>query len=214
MAAASLVERDLTFAYQPGRAVFSHVDADFPAGSVTAVTGPSGAGKSTLLYVLALMMRPTGGTVLLDGTRVDDRSDAARADLRAQHFGFVFQDGLLDPARTILDNTLETSLYRGADRRAEAGRALELLEQFGVAESPHRRPGQISGGQAQRVALCRALLGRPTVLVADEPTGNLDAASGRVVMDALRTHAEHSAVIVATHDAGVIERCDAVVRVA
>lgn len=209
-----LSTRALGFSYRPGAPLLDGLDLSFPGGSVTAITGASGSGKSTLLHVLGLMVRPTRGEVVLDGERVDAGSDADRADLRADVYGFVFQDALLDATRTTLDNALETSLYRGARRFEERMRAMALLEQFGVSERALHRPGQISGGQAQRIALCRALLGNPAVLLADEPTGNLDAGSGRVVVDALRDHARTGAiVIVATHDPRVVDQCDHVVEI-
>lgn len=146
---------------------------------------------------------------------MDDRPDAERADLRARNFGFVFQDAVLDPTRTVLDNTLETSLYRRVSRQDDMPRAWALLKRFGVAERARHLPGQISGGQAQRIALCRALLGEPRILLADEPTGNLDAVSGDVVVAALTEHARGGGtVVLATHDRRIARQCDQVLEVA
>ena len=173
----------------------------FDAASLTAVTGPSGSGKSTLMYILALMLTPTGGRVRWDGTDVHALPDPERAALRARHVGFVFQDALLDPSQTALDNVLEAAWLAGMPARAARERAIALMEQFGVAERAAHRPGQVSGGQAQRIALCRALVKAPSIVFADEPTGNLDRESADVVWSALGDAATDGAtVVVATHD--------------
>lgn len=178
------------------------------------MTGPSGSGKSTRLYVLAMMLRLTSGRIELDGQRVDDASDAARTSLRAHRFGFVFQDAALDPTRTVIDNIVEAALYRGQDRSQAIARGTDLMERFGITVPAQRKPGQISGGQAQRIALCRALVGAPDILLADEPTGNLDATSAGVVLDAFREHADAGGcVIVVTHDEAVAARADERVRI-
>lgn len=177
---------------------------EFAAGQVCALTGPSGCGKSTRLYLVALMLRLRAGAVFLDGHRVDDLPDAQRSRIRAGRFGFVFQDAALDPTRTVLDNVLESALYRGQDPASLAGRATELLERMDVRVPVRRRPGQISGGQAQRIAVCRALVGDPDVVFADEPTGNLDPGSARAVLAMLREQANRGAcVVVVTHDPSV-----------
>ncbi len=208
-----LAARGLQFAYRRGaeRTIDDWTGA-FAPGSVTALTGPSGSGKSTLLYLLALMLRPTAGTVEWDGRAVGDLPDAERALLRGTRAGFVFQDAMLDPAQTVLSNVLEGGLFSGLPRRSLVARANDLLERFGVDHRRGHRPGEVSGGQAQRVALCRALLGDPQVVFADEPTGNLDRSTADVVLNALRAHAARGAtVVVATHDPLVVERCDGAV---
>ncbi|HEU5224059.1 MAG TPA: ATP-binding cassette domain-containing protein [Candidatus Lumbricidophila sp.] len=208
-----LVAEKVTFGYSKGTTLLDGWDARFEAGSVTAITGPSGRGKSTLLYLLGLMLTPQGGAVLLDGNDVSGLDDAARARLRAARFGFVFQDAALDPTRTVLENVTESALYRGKPRHEVYPRAQELLTRFGVAVRATARPGEISGGQAQRIALCRALLHSPDVVLADEPTGNLDPASADVVLDAFRGHANGgAAVVVVTHDPRVVARCDVEVK--
>ncbi|MCD1570802.1 ABC transporter ATP-binding protein [Agromyces mediolanus] len=208
-APARLAARSLTFGYDPAAPLLEEWSSTFEAGEVVGVTGPSGRGKSTLLYLLGLMLRPSHGEVLLDGEPVQAASDRARALLRAHRFGFVFQDAALDQSRSVLDNILEAALYRGDDLAAAARRARELMDRFGVGLRPTARPGQLSGGQAQRIALCRALLGDPAVLLADEPTGNLDAASSDLVVGALHDQAARGAtVIVVTHDPALVARCD------
>jgi len=203
-----LEARGLTFGYERDRPIIVGWEARFEAGEVVAITGPSGRGKSTLLYLLGLMLKPFSGELRLADVEVGTMRDADRARLRASQFGFVFQDAALDPTRTVLDNVTETSLYRDADLRADQIRAQELMEQFGVDLRARAKPGQVSGGQAQRIALCRALLNRPRVLLADEPTGNLDPASADVVVGAFHDHAATgAAVVVVTHDPALVARC-------
>lgn len=208
-----LEAQNVVFEYVAGVPVLNSWSASFPAGTMTALTGPSGRGKSTLLYLLGLMLHPHSGEILVDGIPSSDLSDAKRARLRANKFGFVFQDAALDHTRTVMDNVTETALYREQSRLGVRSRALELLDQFGVDIPPSRRPGQVSGGQAQRIALCRALLFAPRVLLADEPTGNLDPATSALVVEAMRDHAETGAsVIVVTHSPAVAAACDRELR--
>ncbi|HHT41761.1 MAG TPA: ABC transporter ATP-binding protein [Actinomyces sp.] len=182
---------------------------DFTPGTLTALTGPSGCGKSTRLYLLALMSRISSGEIHLNGRRVDNLAEAERASIRANHFGFVFQDALLDPTRSILDNVTEPVLYRGESPTACKQRALDLIEQLQVDIPPERKPGQISGGQSQRIALCRALITNPEVLFADEPTGNLDPDSAATVFSTLREAADQGAcVILVTHDPDLAAQAD------
>lgn len=204
---------DLSFAYSTDHPLIEGWSAEFPAGSMTALTGPSGRGKSTLLYLLGLMLTPTHGDVIIDGTSSSSLRDARRARLRAHRFGFVFQDSALDASRSVLDNVTETALYRGAPRHTARTEGRELLARFEVDVPAHRRPGQVSGGQAQRIALCRALLGAPDILLADEPTGNLDPGTAEVVVDALKEHASAgAAVIIVTHSPDVANTCDREIR--
>lgn len=208
-----LEARDVEFGYAPGKLVLEGWSAQFSAGSMTAMTGPSGRGKSTLLYLLGLMLRPALGEICIDGEDAARLRDSARARLRADHFGFVFQDAALDATRTVLDNVTETALYRQEPRRAAESRARELLEKFGVDLAAHRKPGQVSGGQAQRIALCRALLNSPRILLADEPTGNLDPVTSELVVGALQEHAHAgNAVIVVTHSPAVAAASDVEIR--
>jgi ABC-type lipoprotein export system ATPase subunit len=201
--------RGIRFGYDRTAPVLDDWSATFSAGEVVAVTGPSGRGKSTLLYLLGLMLKPDAGEVLVDGEPTAALRDSERAGLRAARFGFVFQDAALDATRTVIDNVVETALYRNEPRGQAVARATELLEQFGVDLRASAKPGQVSGGQAQRIALCRALLGDPRILLADEPTGNLDPASADVVVDAFHAQAHAgSAVIVVTHDPTLVARCD------
>ena len=141
-------------------------------------------------------------------------TDAARSRVRASHVGFVFQDAVLDPSRTVLDNVVEGALYTGLQRAVAVRRARDLMESVGVGMQSDRRPGEVSGGQAQRVALCRALLRCPDNLLADEPTGNLDDATGSLVLDLLfDAAAGGKTVVIATHDHSIADRADVVVAV-
>lgn len=203
----------LTYGYKLGHPVINGLTHQFSARSVTAITGPSGSGKSTLLYLLGLLLTPWHGSIRFERQAVSALSDRSRSALRATRIGFVFQDAALDPTRSVLDNVCEAALYARMDRESARSRSLELLAQFGVEIRADHRPGEVSGGQAQRVALARALLVRPSLLLADEPTGNLDKLSADVVMQALASAAEEKAcVVIASHDSGVIDRCDYVLE--
>lgn len=207
-----LVARDLAFSYRPGSPeLFGGLTHAFAPGAVTVMTGASGRGKSTLLYILGLLLRPTRGSVDLAGRSLGGEPDARRARLRGRHIGFVFQDAVLDPSRTVLDSVCEPALYAGRSRADARTRALELLQRMGVDAPADRRPGEISGGQAQRVAVCRALVNDPLVVLADEPTGNLDRANAAGVLDALASVATaRRTVVIASHDPYVLERADEV----
>ena len=204
-----LEAQNLSFGYPSSPPIIEHWNHSFFGGEMVAITGQSGRGKSTLLHLLGLMLRPSSGTVILNGLACAELSDARRAEQRASSYGFVFQDAALDSSRTVLDNILEPAIYAGAQRQTMTPRALRLLKRFGVNVAARRRPGQVSGGQAQRIALCRSLLMNPCVLLADEPTGNLDGYSASTVVDGLREHAETGAIVlVATHDPRLVELCD------
>lgn len=213
--AGELAVEALRYRYRKSSEIlYGGLSHEFTPGAMTALTGPSGAGKSTLLYLLGLLLHPQHGRVLLDGTDLTNLPDARRSVIRAQEIGFVFQDAALDTTRSVLDNVTEGALYARIPRQEARRRALELLDRFGVELRANYLPGQISGGQAQRVALCRALLNRPRVLLADEPTGNLDTAATEVVLGAFRELADSGVtVLVATHDHSVTRRCDDVLSV-
>jgi ABC-type lipoprotein export system ATPase subunit len=203
----------LTFGYQPRMPVIQGWTASIGAGEIVAITGPSGCGKSTLLYVLGTLVHPWSGQLHLAGQPVQKLGDGGRSRLRAALIGFVFQDALLDPRRSVQDNVVEGAVYRGASRRDALPRAQALLESLGVTVEPRRLARDLSGGQAQRVALCRALLGNPRIVLADEPTGNLDEANAAAVEAVLVAHARTGGtVVVATHDLAFASRCDRIVR--
>ncbi|XBH22973.1 ATP-binding cassette domain-containing protein [Jonesiaceae bacterium BS-20] len=204
-----LAAHDISFQYPGGQPVLTQWTQEFLPGTTTALTGPSGKGKSTALYLLGLLLTPTSGAVLLDGQELSGHNDRTRSWLRAHRFGFVFQNAELDQSRTLASNILESCHYRGEDPASRRQEAQTLMEQFGVDLPANRRPGQISGGQAQRIALCRALVGDPLVVLADEPTGNLDAESAQAVIAGLKAHAAKGrVVIISTHSAEVVAQCD------
>lgn len=207
-----LAVEGLSFAYRRGaEELFDGLTHSFTPGVMTAVTGPSGRGKSTLLYVLGLMLTPTKGQVLLGGEPVSTWSDWRRSQVRATKIGFVFQDAALDPARKVVDSVIEPALYGGATPRQARGTALQLMERMGVAARADHRPGEVSGGQAQRLAVCRALVTDPAVVLADEPTGNLDRANAAEVLAALSAAADGKrTVVIATHDPFVLDHADEV----
>lgn len=207
----SLRAEGIRFSYgRNSEPVLSEIDAAPAAGAMTALTGPSGRGKSTLLFVLGLLLQPTTGKVLIDGSDTAAMTDGGRSRLRASTIGFVFQDAALDASTSVLNNVVESCDYTGRSRPEAIDRAEMLLAEMGVTVPGSRRPLQISGGQAQRVAICRALLPGPNIILADEPTGNLDESSSDAVLDRLRHEADAGAtVVIATHDPHVLTRCDA-----
>ncbi|MFR0355268.1 ABC transporter ATP-binding protein [Streptomyces sediminimaris] len=185
------------------------VDLRIESGAAVALTGPSGSGKSTVLHLLGGMDRPSEGTVEVDG----DELTARRLDAHRRRVGFVFQRFHLLPALTVLDNVLAPVLPRRVDFDRQ-GRARELLEAVGLAVRAHALPSELSGGQQQRVAIARALINRPGLLLADEPTGNLDSTTGREIVELLLSLRERygTTMLVATHDVEVAANCDRIVR--
>ena len=205
----ALEAQNIQFSYIPGHPVLEAWNAGFEQGSITALTGRSGRGKSTALYLLGLMLNPTAGNIFVSGAATTHMSDHDLAKLRAKNFGFVFQDAALDPNRSVLDNVTEGALYLGKPRSAQHDHALELLDRFGVDVPATRKPSQVSGGQAQRIALCRALVHHPSIILADEPTGNLDPDTSALVTQALIDQArDGAAVIVVTHSPHLAAQCD------
>ncbi|MEU7716902.1 ABC transporter ATP-binding protein [Streptomyces tibetensis] len=180
------------------------------AGEILAVTGASGSGKSTLLHCLAGIVRPDAGSVTYDGRRLEDLPEKRLSELRRTEFGVVFQFGQLIPELTVLDNAALPLLLAGTGRAEARARAGEWLERFGVRGQEDLRPGELSGGQAQRAALARALVTGPRVVFADEPTGALDSLAGEQVMTALVHTARESGttVLLITHDAQVAAYAD------
>jgi putative ABC transport system ATP-binding protein len=180
------------------------------AGEIIAVMGPSGSGKSTLLHCLGGILVPTSGEVRFAGDRIDTLGDEDRSRLRRDHFGFVFQFGQLVPELTAGENVALPLLLGGIRRRQAMVEAETWLERLGLGGVGGRRAGELSGGQAQRVALARGLVGRPQVLFADEPTGSLDSLTGEHVMELLVAAArdEGTTVILVTHDARVAAYAD------
>jgi putative ABC transport system ATP-binding protein len=179
-------------------------------GEIVAVMGPSGSGKSTLLHCLAGILVPDDGEVWFDGQRLDTRSDEQRSELRQDRFGFVFQTGQLVPELTAEENVALPLLFGGARRAPAVAEARKWFGRLGLDGLELRRSGELSGGQAQRVALARGLITSPEVLFADEPTGSLDSVSGEIVMNLLTAavREQGTTVVLVTHDARVAAYAD------
>jgi putative ABC transport system ATP-binding protein len=178
------------------------IDLRIEAGEYVAISGPSGCGKSTLLGLLGLLDRPTSGRYLLQGEDVAARSERELAALRRGRIGFVFQSFNLVDEMTVQDNVLLALRYGGQPEKAQRARVAEVLERLGLAHRAQHHPSQLSGGQQQRVAIARAIAARPALLLADEPTGNLDSAHGQEVMRLLRElNDEGTTLVMVTHSA-------------
>jgi putative ABC transport system ATP-binding protein len=210
-----LSARDVTRTFGSTEALRG-VDLDIAAGEVLAIMGPSGSGKSTLLHCLAGILRPDRGEVRFDGSRIDTLSERARTELRREQFGFVFQFGQLVPELSAIENIALPLLLAGIRRRDALVTARTWLDQLRLSELETRRPGELSGGEAQRIALARAMVASPGVVFADEPTGSLDSLSGELVMNLLVGLAgdEGAAIVIVTHDprTAAYARRDVVVR--
>ena len=200
------VSRDLGDAVK--QRVLSSIELEIHAGEFVALTGHSGSGKSTLLYLLGILDRPTEGTVLVDGVDTSPLDDDARAALRNAKLGFVFQFHFLLPEFTAAENVAIPLLRRGMSPAAADAKAKETLALLGIEELARRRPGQMSGGQQQRVSIARAVAGDPRILLADEPTGNLDSVNAEIVMQLFeRMNRERGmALVMVTHDEAFAHR--------
>ncbi|HUC41645.1 MAG TPA: ABC transporter ATP-binding protein [Gemmatimonadales bacterium] len=214
----ALIEaRNLAKTYRLGQVdvqALRGVDADVAAGEFIAITGPSGSGKSTLMHILGCLDSPTSGTYRLDGEDVGTLSGKRLAHVRNRKVGFVFQTFNLMPRLTVEENVALPLKYRGGVPRAvRRARALQLLARLGLSDRVGHRPDELSGGERQRVAIARALVGEPAILMADEPTGNLDSQAGSEVLKTFaELHAAGHTIVLVTHDPGVAARAQRVIQ--
>jgi lipoprotein-releasing system ATP-binding protein len=208
----SLVARSLAKSYPAASGgelnVLVEATLEMRRGESAAVLGPSGSGKSTLLAILGTLEPPTAGTLQLEGVEPFRLAEPALAAFRSRHIGFVFQEHHLLPQCSVLENVLVPLLADGAAKADDVERAGRLVERVGLGGRRHHRPSELSGGERQRAALARALIRNPTLVLADEPTGNLDRSTASAMVDLmLELHAEHNAILVAvTHSAALAER--------
>lgn len=199
--------------YQTGKIkveALADINLDIQAGEMVAVVGPSGSGKSTLMNIIGLLDRPTEGTLEIDQQKVDlNESDSRLAKLRSEKIGFVFQTFNLLPRITALENVLLPTIYNKQSQDGHQKRSLEILAKVGLAKRVHHQPSELSGGEKQRVAIARALINNPDLILADEPTGNLDSKSGQEILGILKDlNKNGKTVIIITHDEKIAKACD------
>jgi putative ABC transport system ATP-binding protein len=199
---------------QPPVPALRGVSFSVQRGELVAIVGPSGSGKSTLLHIMGTLERPTSGVVRVGGGDVAQLDDRKLSRLRAREIGFVFQQFFLAEHATVRENVADGLLYAGVPAAERHARADEALERVGLAHRAGFKPTKLSGGERQRVAVARALVGRPAIVLADEPTGNLDSATGASIMELIRElNAAGATILMITHDGGLAEQLPRQIRV-
>lgn len=208
---------DICKVYNPGEnevRALDHVSLNIDKGEYVAIIGQSGSGKSTLMNMLGCLDVPSSGTYILNGTDVSSLSDDELSDIRNQEIGFIFQGFNLIPSFTAIENVELPLLYRGVSRSKRHELAIQALEKVGLGARMTHKPSEMSGGQQQRVAIARAIAQAPPVILADEPTGNLDSASSKEIIEILKKlHAEGRTVILITHDNEIAAQAKRVIRI-
>ena len=202
---------------QPGTNVQVHalrgISATIRRGEYVAIVGASGSGKSTMMNIIGCLDRATAGTYRLYGEDVSELNDDQLSDVRGQRIGFVFQNFNLIPSQTVQENLETPMFYQGIPPHQRREQAVRIAERVGLAPRLHHRPNELSGGEQQRVAIARALMNDPVVLLADEPTGNLDSKTGEVILDLLdELHSAGMTIVIVTHDKSVAVRCNRIIE--
>lgn len=194
--------------------VLRGIDLEIQKGDFVAIMGPSGSGKSTLLHIIGCLDRPTSGEYFFEGVDVSTKSDNELAEIRNRDIGFVFQDFNLLPRFSAWKNVELPLLYRGVNAKDRRQRAIEILEKMGLGERADHNPNELSGGEQQRVAIARALGNNPKLLLADEPTGNLDSHSGKEIMDIFEgLNKDGVTIILVTHEKHITERAERIITI-
>jgi putative ABC transport system ATP-binding protein len=189
------------------------VSFDIPRGQYVAIMGPSGSGKSTLMNIIGCLDRPSKGHYYVDGDDIANMTDNVLSEFRGKRLGFVFQAFNLIPQLTVQQNVEVPLFYQGIPPKERRERAMASIAKVELAERGHHRPRELSGGQQQRVAIARALVNRPSILLADEPTGNLDSKTGTAILELFdELHANGLTIVMVTHDENVAHRCERVIR--
>jgi putative ABC transport system ATP-binding protein len=216
MAAKSVIDlKKVSKKYEMGEEEFyalKDISLKIGRGEFVAIIGPSGSGKSTLMHVIGLLDKPSSGEVFLEGEEVHNLSEIKQAELRNKHIGFIFQVFNLLPRTSALENVEMPLIYSGISKSERDERALKALNIVGLGEKLQNKPSQLSGGQQQRVAIARALINNPSIILADEPTGNLDSKSGEEILSLLsKLNKEGNTIVVVTHDLDIAKRAKRVI---